>query len=43
MTVSDTALSAAKQVCCDLQCHWHSEQFRHQERFIKASEKRGTA
>jgi len=43
MTVLDAALSTISWICCDLQCHWCSEQFRHQERSIKALEKRDTA
>ncbi len=40
MIILDTASSIISWVYCDLQCHWCSEQFRCQERFIKALEER---
>ncbi len=43
MTVLDTALSAVRWIHYDLWCHWCSEQFRCQERSVKALEERDTA
>ena len=42
VTVSDTASSTTEWVHCDSWHHWHSEQFRHQERSVKASKKENT-
>ncbi len=42
MTVSNTASSITEWIHCDLQHHWHSEQFKHQERSVEVSEKEDT-
>ncbi len=40
--ILNAALSVINWIYCDLQCHQHSEQFRHQKKFIKALKERDT-
>jgi len=43
MKISNTASSTTEWVHCDLQHHWHSKQFKCQEKSAEVSEKRDTA
>jgi len=40
MKISNAVLSVIEWVHYDLQCYWHSEQFRHQEKFVKTLKKK---
>jgi len=42
MMILDAALNIINWVHCDLQCHQHLEQFRHQKSFIKVLKERDT-